>query len=79
MVRLFDCSVSAAELRVVEMNEASPVNESLWKQHLTDLEAARTRPSDALAGLERFIGNRRLQIGAGVPAPIGMLRPCGRI
>ena len=37
------------------MNELAPVNESLLKQRLSDLEAARTWAPDALAGLERFI------------------------
>ena len=37
------------------MNEPSLVNESLLKQRLTDLEAARTWAPDVLAGLEQFI------------------------
>ena len=37
------------------MNEPCPVNESLLKQRLTDLEAARTWAPDVLAGLERLV------------------------
>src|SRR5215469_15556324 len=37
------------------MNEPSLVNESLLRQRLTDLEAARTWAPDVLAGLEHFI------------------------
>ena len=37
------------------MNESSLVNESLLRQRLIDLEAARTWAPDVLAGLEHFI------------------------
>ena len=37
------------------MNEPSLVNESLLRQRLTDLEAAKTWAPDVLAGLEHFI------------------------
>jgi hypothetical protein len=42
-------------VRINEMNEPSLVNESLLRQRLTDLEAARTWAPDVLAGLEHFI------------------------